>query len=216
MIIYGLKAYEDQSRRIEREYLRLKKFEQALHDGAVMERLVDAEDRQQLPAEEFEPRLRVGAEAGAEFYAPLLGGLQELHRYWQRRSWGLAFDTNEVEMVAGILERFAGKGILLEDRDPLLGVDRYSSTFEYRSSVNGKWRLTNGISSMTRPNPCRCTSDSTRNSYPVDLPCSIASASAARRYMRKALVRSSYGSESTRRANRFTHRAATRRTKPAR
>ena len=44
-------------------------------------------------------------------------------------------------LVAGILESFAAKEIWLDDRDPLLGVDRYSSTFQYRRSVDGKWQV---------------------------------------------------------------------------
>src|SRR5256885_3551889 len=46
IIIYGLKAYEEQSRLMEREYLRFKEFEEALRDGGVIEQLVDAENRE--------------------------------------------------------------------------------------------------------------------------------------------------------------------------
>ncbi len=142
VVIYGLKAYEQQSQLIEREYLRFKKFEQALHEGGVIEQLVDAQNREQLTAEAFEPQIHVGAKAGEEIYAPLLGGLQELHRYWRRQSWGIPFDTNELDLVAGAFERFAAKDIWVEDRDPLVGVDRFSSAFQYRKSVDGKWRVT--------------------------------------------------------------------------
>ncbi len=141
IIIYGLKAYEEQSRLIEREYLRFKQFDQALGEGGVIEQLLDAEDRELLPARDFEPQLHPGVKAGEEKYAPLLGGLQELHRYWKRKSWGLPFDTNEVETVAGTFESFAAKGILVEDRDPLLGVDRFNSTFRYRRLKGNKWQV---------------------------------------------------------------------------
>ena len=141
IIIYGLKAYEAHSQSIEREYLRFKQFEQGLREGAVLEQLVDAEDREQLPGADFEPRLHVGAQASEELYAPLLGGLQELRRYWQRKSWGLSFDTNEVELVAGTFESFAAKDIMVEDGDPLLEVDRYNSTFRYRRLASGKRRV---------------------------------------------------------------------------
>src|SRR5260221_12423173 len=57
VIIYGLKAYAEQSRLIEREYLRFRQFEQALREGADIQQLVDAENREQLPAGDFESRL---------------------------------------------------------------------------------------------------------------------------------------------------------------
>jgi hypothetical protein len=142
VVIYGLKAYEQQSQFVEREYLRFKKFEQALREGGVIEQLVDAENREQLPSQAFEPTLHVGADAGEKIYAPLLGGMQELHRYWRRQSWGIPFDTHEVDLVAGAFENFAAKDIWVEDRDPLVGVERFNSTFRYRKSVGGKWRVT--------------------------------------------------------------------------
>ena len=141
IIIYGLRAFEEHSKAIEREYLRFKQFEQALREGAVIERLVDAEDRAQLPAEAFEPKLHVGVKAGEETFAPLLGGLQELRRYWQQRAWGIPFDTNDVELVAGTLENFAAQGIWTEDRNPLVAVDRFNSTFQYRRLAGNKWRV---------------------------------------------------------------------------
>ena len=140
VIIYGLKAYQEQSRAIEREYLRLKKFDRALREGGVIERLVEADDRGQMPAEEFEPKIYAGPENSQNIYAPLLGGLQELRRYWLRKSWGLAMDTNDVELIGGILEKFAAENIWVEDGDPLLWVDPYSSSFEYRRSIGGKSR----------------------------------------------------------------------------
>ena len=142
VVIYGLKAYEEQSQLVEREYLRFKKFEQALREGGVIEQLVDAEDRGQLPSQAFEPTLHIGEKAGEQIFAPLLSGMQELHRYWRRQSWGLPFDTNEVDLVAGTFESLAAKDIWVEDRDPLIAVDRFSSSFRYRKSVGGKWRVT--------------------------------------------------------------------------
>jgi len=141
VVIYGLKAYAEQSRLIERDYLRFKQMEQALRDGGVIEQLVDAEDRSQLGSQEFEPKIIVGEKAGEDDFGPLLGAMQELHRGWQRKSWGLVADTNETQLLAGISENLKTKGIVPPERDPLVGVDRFSSSFAYRKQVAGKSRV---------------------------------------------------------------------------
>lgn len=140
IIIYGLKAYQEHSRLVEREYLRFKQFEQGLQEGMVIEKVVNAEDREQIPSTELESKFHVGAQAGEEHFDWLLGGLQELRRYWQHRTWKLPMDTNEVELIAGIFEDLTAKDIRVDDRNPLLGVDRHNSSFEYRRYVGGKWR----------------------------------------------------------------------------
>ncbi|HYV29021.1 MAG TPA: hypothetical protein VFA77_15915, partial [Candidatus Eisenbacteria bacterium] len=142
VIIYGLKAYAEHSQFIERERLRFQQFEHALQEGGVIEQLVEAENRQELSAHEFEPKLIVGRDAAEEVYAPLLGGLLELRRHALRQSWGLPLVAGEQEEFEKLQRDLSAKGIRADDPadHPLVGVDRFNSTFVYQKFVEGKWR----------------------------------------------------------------------------
>ncbi|MBI2947568.1 MAG: hypothetical protein HYY23_07970 [Verrucomicrobia bacterium] len=141
LIIYGLRAYEDHSRYLERELLRFKEFEKALQHGAVIEKLEDAENRAEIPPEEFEPKISAGASASEQCYAPLLGGLLELKRHSQRAAWGLPANSNELAQATSIRQELTRANFGVYQDDALVGVDRYQSTFLYRKIVDGKWRL---------------------------------------------------------------------------
>jgi hypothetical protein len=141
VIIYGLKAYVEQSQLIERELKRFQEFEQVLQQGGVIEQVVDAEDRQNVPMAELEPQLHVGRKAADEFYSPLLGGLLEWRRYLRKKEWGLPMQEQEFMDVAGVLEQFGAKDIWLDDDDCLLRVGAYNSDFLYRRYVHGNARL---------------------------------------------------------------------------
>ena len=60
IVIYGLKAYVDQSAVVGREVQRLRRFEEALESGGVIEQLVQSEEGASLASEELEPVLHVG------------------------------------------------------------------------------------------------------------------------------------------------------------
>ncbi|MBM3836676.1 MAG: hypothetical protein FJ398_01730 [Verrucomicrobia bacterium] len=141
LIIYGLRAYEDHSRYVERELLRFKEFEKALQNGAVIEKLEDAEDRAEIPPEAFEPKITAGPEAVERVYAPLLGGLIEIKRHSQRRAWHLPATTNDLARAEAIRQELARGNFGVNQDDALVGVDRSHSTFLYRKVVNGKSRL---------------------------------------------------------------------------
>ncbi len=143
IIIYGLKAYAEQSRLMQREYQRLKKFEQALREGGVIEQIVEAEagPGALLPDPGFEPVIHVGTNATTELFSPLLGNLLESRRFVRRSAWGLEAspsETNAWAEVRRVLE-LHGVCVDLAAKDPLLGVDRFSSSFLYRKKVNGRW-----------------------------------------------------------------------------
>ena len=139
LIIYGLRAYEDHSRYVERELLRFKEYEKALREGAVIEKLEDAENRAELPASEFEPKITVGANASETSFSPLLGGLLELRRHAQRSAWGLPGDTNELAALESVRREFAARNLGVDHDDALAGVDKQHSTFftARRSMANG-------------------------------------------------------------------------------
>jgi len=141
IIIYGLKAYHEHSEAIERELSRFRKYEAALEQGGVIEQWVEAEDRETLSAAEFEPQLEVGPAVAEEKFTAWLARLLELRRFWQQKAWGVAIPGPELDAAADILEWFAAKGIWLEDRNPLLGVDKFNSSFLYREGGKGKNRV---------------------------------------------------------------------------
>ncbi|HEY2952658.1 MAG TPA: hypothetical protein VGK40_08750, partial [Verrucomicrobiae bacterium] len=140
VIIYGLKAYMEHSEYMERELRRFREFDQALHEGGVIEQLVEAEGTTPGAAKDLEPVLHVGEKAGDELFSPLLGGLLELRRYWTLRGWGAALAAGDLDQAATVMESLAAKGIWLEDRDPLIGVDKHNSTFFYRRLVASRPR----------------------------------------------------------------------------
>jgi len=142
IIIYGLRAYAEQSRLAQREYQRLKDFERVLLQGGVLEQLVEAEDRDQLSGLEFEPIIHVGTNASVRLYAPLLGNLLEWRRHLRHLEWNLPTSSFERESVGRVRRALEEQGIDVnpEDGDPLIGVNRYSSSFLYRKRVDGNWR----------------------------------------------------------------------------
>jgi hypothetical protein len=141
IIIYGLKAYQEHSEYIERELERFKSYERALREGAVIEQIVDAEDLDQIPAREFEPKLMVGTNATEEIFAPLLGRLQEVRRAQLRKEWALPLDAADEARLEGIQQDLAALNIRADDPEAFQGVDRFHSLFLYRQQVEGKWRL---------------------------------------------------------------------------
>lgn len=141
VIIYGLKAYVEQSQLMERELKRFQEFDSALQHGGVIEQIVQAEDHAALSPEDLEPRVHVGSDAVDRFYSPLLGGLLEWRLYLKKKAWGLPMEERELHQVAGVLEDFAAQGIWLDDADALLGVDAYQSSFLYRRYVQGQARV---------------------------------------------------------------------------
>lgn len=140
IILYGRKAYQEHSEAIEREWERFQSYERALRDGAVIEQLVDAEDRAALPARAFEPRLIVGTNAIEDIFAPLLGRLQELRRAQLRQEWGLPLDPEDGTRLEHIRAQLAAWNIRADDPEAFQGVDRFHSVFFYRQQVDGKWR----------------------------------------------------------------------------
>ena len=141
VIIYGLKAYAEHSEYVERELQRFRDFEKALREGGVIEQLVEADGAAPDAAQALEPVLHVGEKAGDEWFSPLLGGLLELRRFWTLRGWGAALTAGDLDQAAAVMESIAAKGIWLEDRDPLVGVDKHNSTFFYRRLVAGRPRV---------------------------------------------------------------------------
>lgn len=134
IIIYGLKAYSEQSQLMVREYRRLKQYEQALEEGGTIEQLVEAEPGRGVSSKDFEPVIRVGSNVPAQVFSPLLGHLLEWRRHLRRAALRLPETTAEQAYAAEAQKYLEGAGVDISDQrpDPLLGVDKYNSAVLYR------------------------------------------------------------------------------------
>ena len=138
LIIYGLKAFAEQSDLIRRERERFLAFEKGLRDGAVIEQLLVAEPAPALPSRAFEPVIHVGPESGRELFDPVLGSLLELRRYALRASWGLPPSAAERRQADALREGLAARDVQVPEGNPLLEIDPFSSSFIYRRRVQGQ------------------------------------------------------------------------------
>jgi hypothetical protein len=135
-----LKAYADHSKYVERELQRFRDYEKALEQGAVIEKLEDADDRQRLASSEFEPKLHLGTNAVDELYSPLLGGLLELRRLHKQRAWGLPSDARSDRDLAPTITKLSAQGIPAGERDCLIEIDEHYSSFRFEKFVDGQRR----------------------------------------------------------------------------
>jgi hypothetical protein len=142
LIIYGLKAYADQSQYMERELQRFREFEQALEQGAVIEKLEDADNRRDLASRDFEPKVHLGPTVADEIYSSLLGSLLELRRAHRQKAWGLAGDPSTHPELANAIDRLSAQGIPASERDCLIELDDNYSSFSFERLVNGERRIT--------------------------------------------------------------------------
>lgn len=147
IIIYGLKAYHENSELIEREYRRYKQFERLAIEGGVIEQTVRAEKGQPMQAQDFEPRFHVGVEAGEQIYAPLLALLTEWHRVVQRYALSLTVDREAAATIQKQLESYGVQTFDPAFDEPLLALDRHNSSFIYRKHGDGgRWKTIRLIS----------------------------------------------------------------------
>ena len=152
VIIYGLKAYQEQSQLMRRELERFKQYEQSLLHGGVIEQVMDADDRAHLPASTFEPKIHVGSNALDTVFTRLLSPLLEWDRDCRLRAWGVPRSSDDTLAVANLRQQLLSHEVVaLEKESPLLGIDRHNSSFIYRKITGGHWQTVKVVSipSMT-------------------------------------------------------------------
>ena len=142
LVIYGLKAYAEQSQAIERERERFRLYERALEEGAVIEQLEEAEDRSALKGVDFEAKILPGTNAVEQLFSPILGALLETRRQLRREAWGITSGSSASGEAAQAISFLESRGIPTRERDCLLGVDAYYSTFRFEHRVSGQRRVT--------------------------------------------------------------------------
>ncbi|MDB6030458.1 MAG: hypothetical protein JWM16_796, partial [Verrucomicrobiales bacterium] len=131
VIIYGLKAYRENSDLIEREYRRFQQYEQALQDGGVIEQVISGGANG--TAAGGEPQVNLGPKAMDERFSSLLGTLLEWRRLKIRAELGLAEEEQAKASLTKYLEEHE-----VDLSEPLVGVDRYNSTFIYHRTIKGQ------------------------------------------------------------------------------
>jgi hypothetical protein len=142
LILYGLKAYEERSLEVRRQYDRFRAYEQALTRGGVIEQLLDAEHRHLVPVTAFEPRLDIGPEAVETQYSALLGALLERRHLKQRQAWGMEIAGTEAGEPSQWEARLEAAGVRADDPlgDPLLEVDPWFSAYTFRRQTADGWQ----------------------------------------------------------------------------
>jgi len=143
IVLYGMRAFEEYSTLIERERQRYFDYEALLREGGVIERVVEADDRERLPATTFEPIIMRGDEARATRFTRTLSVLRELERASRLQQWGRDLSPSDLELAAALREEVQLEGIDAgtPGERPFLVVDRYGSTYQFRQKVNGAWRI---------------------------------------------------------------------------
>ncbi len=157
IVIYGLKAYREHSKLIEKERDRFKQYERGLREGAVLEQWAGATSGsiQSVQFPRPESVIHVGPRAAEEIYEPLLASLLELRRGALLDSWGLPLKESEREELKTLRERLAERGIDVAEGNPLDQVDEFNASFRYRRRGQGGWEamkvtLIPGLSDVTR------------------------------------------------------------------
>ena len=135
LIIYGMKAYLENSEELARELLRFREYEKGLSEGAVIEQTLPEEAASPPPGTSWEPVIHAGPEAVRQVYEPLLSALLELRGNWQRKNWGLAADEEAGARARGVLEAMK---VVVPEGDPLAAVSPFYSSFVYRRRVGGR------------------------------------------------------------------------------
>jgi hypothetical protein len=138
LIIYGLKAYIEQSNLIRRERERFMAFAKGLQEGAVIEQVLAGESAPALPSRALEPEVHIGPDTARERYEPLLGSLLELRRYALRESWGLPLNGADRQQTQAFREELAARGIDVPEGNPIVDIDAFNSSLIYRRRINGQ------------------------------------------------------------------------------
>jgi hypothetical protein len=152
IVLYGMRAFEEHSALVERERQRYMAYERLLQEGGVIERVVEADDRDRLPATTFEPVLHLGVEARAERFGRPLAGLRELERLHRLEAWGLELTETDRALGTQWALELARDGVDIgdDDRGPYLEVDPPGSGYRLRRRVNNAWRTVE-LTSVTGP-----------------------------------------------------------------
>ncbi len=167
IIVYGMKAHRDYSRLMARELNRFNQFEQMLHSGGVLERVVGAQDADSLPLIEFEPRIVLGADAVDRHFSDLLSDLTDYDRFVKFSKWGIERSEEEAEAFAKLRSSLRSRGVdVSPGANPLKEVDDHFGSFVYRKIINGRWRL---IQAIHFPSMDAVRSDVRRMSEAVEL-----------------------------------------------
>ena len=138
VVIYGIKAFRQYSELMLRELKRFEAFESALKDGAVIERLVDAEDRSEREALEFEATISRDSLSAGRRFDHALSHFLDYQAALRRQTLGLEGAGGDAGRSRDAL-RDIGIDPVVENGQVDFDVDSYYSSFRFRQQIDGKW-----------------------------------------------------------------------------
>ncbi|MGI9242144.1 MAG: hypothetical protein ACR2RV_15200, partial [Verrucomicrobiales bacterium] len=146
IIIYGMSAHRSYSELMEREAQRFGQFETILKSGGVIERLVAAENPDELPQSAFEPVIEVDQETAGERYSKLLSDLLEYDRHVKFAAWQIPTTPEEELAARETASALRAQGVDVSPRSsPLVEVADHFGSYTYRKRSGGKWRLIQAV-----------------------------------------------------------------------
>jgi len=140
VVIYGLKAFQQYSELMIRELKRFEDFESALNEGAVIERLVDAEDRMERHAIAFEARIVRNDSKAVKRFDYILSHFLDYRGALRRQELGLIGAEGAAQRSRNALVEMGIDPVVKNGRLDF-SVDSYYSSFRFRQQSSGKWEV---------------------------------------------------------------------------